>query len=182
MAPSDSLFGRNDQDGLLPEPDAAETFRNLTRGSATEQPWRQRLLPAGLFSIGLHLFCLPLLMVITVTFADRVVSLSTWEASADQLGDNTVGEIDFDREPDPAQSEEESTVAVSSDEITVATGETKPADLLFSELSWDFGTIERGKVLHHEFRVKNKSTTAINGFRVKNISPMAINSIIVRVS
>jgi hypothetical protein len=155
------------EQALIPELDASVVAHQHLQILKNERAhWRCLLVPS-LISIGFHMFLLPLLMVITVTFADQVVNLSTWEASADQLGDNTVGEIDFEREPDLAQSEEESTVSISSDEITVATGETKPADLLFSELSWDFGTVERGPVLKHEFRVKNNSGTAIDSITAR---------------
>ena len=58
--------GKPESDGAceLHEPDAAETLRLVMRGSASAHSCWHRLLLAGLCSIGLHLFFLPLLMVI----------------------------------------------------------------------------------------------------------------------
>jgi hypothetical protein len=67
----------NDQDGLLPEPDTSETLRLMMRGSTDGRSrWRRLLLPS-LCSVGLHLFVLPLLLAITVTFSDSIVDILT---------------------------------------------------------------------------------------------------------
>jgi uncharacterized protein YkwD len=65
------------QDGLLPEPDAS-LVRRLLQDSASYQ---RRWLPPSLCSIGLHLFLLPFLMVVTVTFSDRILSVSDWDGA-----------------------------------------------------------------------------------------------------
>jgi hypothetical protein len=114
---------------LIPELDASVVAHQHLQLLKNERArWRCLLLPS-LISVVLHLFLLPLLMVITVTFADEFVSLSTWEASADQLGDNTVGEIDFEREPDLAQSEEERTVAQGTEQAEELLAAPVPASM-----------------------------------------------------
>jgi hypothetical protein len=69
---------QNDRDPWLPEPNAAETVRVMICGSSDRNSWWRRLLPPSLVSIGSHLFLLPFLLVITVTFADSFVGVSSW--------------------------------------------------------------------------------------------------------
>src|SRR5262249_33585226 len=69
----------SDQAGLLPEPDSAETLRLMMRGSSSDRPWWRRLLPPSLCSLGFHLFFLSLVAVVTVTFADEILSTAAWE-------------------------------------------------------------------------------------------------------
>jgi hypothetical protein len=106
----------NDQAGLLPEPDATETVRVMMRGSINDKSWWRRLLPPSLISFSLHLFLLPFLLVITVTFADHGVGISSWSASdnVDSLGNDAGNEPELGREKD-APAEEERTVAVGTD-------------------------------------------------------------------
>jgi hypothetical protein len=60
--------------------------------------WRRFLRPS-LVSIGLHLFLLPLLLVITVTFADSIVGVSSWRSNdGDLMGKDDIIGTDFDCE------------------------------------------------------------------------------------
>jgi hypothetical protein len=57
-------------DGVLPEPGLSETVRvKMSAARVGVFLWR-RLLPAGIVSIGLHLFLLPFVLTMTVVFAD----------------------------------------------------------------------------------------------------------------
>jgi uncharacterized protein (TIGR03000 family) len=87
-----------DQDGILPEADAAESLRLMMRGSSVGKSTWRRLLPPSLCSVGFHFFFLSLVAVITVTFADDILQMSTWETAAAsmQVVDESVGEIDFE--------------------------------------------------------------------------------------
>jgi uncharacterized protein YkwD len=129
----------DDKAGLLPQPDAAETLRLVMRGSASEQSWCRRLLPAGLFSVGFHLFFLPLLMVITVTFADSILGVVTLTTNDnhEQVDNDTMIDPDFDRLED-VLVEEDRTVAVGTEKpeevpallpATITTEATKSAAL-----------------------------------------------------
>src|SRR5262249_30558111 len=68
-------------EGLLPEPDAFQTLRHLL-DAAHARPSMRRLLPAGLVSLGLHLFFLPVLLTVTVTFADEIGSIGSWRSTS----------------------------------------------------------------------------------------------------
>jgi len=59
-------------DGLLPEPGPDETLRVMREGGTSRQPWWQRLLPPWVCSFGLHLFLLPFVLIVTVTFSDTL--------------------------------------------------------------------------------------------------------------
>src|SRR5262245_35596685 len=59
-------------DGLFPEPGPDETVRVMREGGQDRQPWWQRLLPPWVCSFGLHLFLLPFVLIITVTFSDTL--------------------------------------------------------------------------------------------------------------
>src|SRR5262249_36630178 len=89
-----------DQNGLLPEPHAAESLRLMMRGSSDGKSTWRRLLPPSLCSLGFHFFFLSLVMVVTVTFADDILQVSTWEPAdnSDQLVDKFAGTIDFEPE------------------------------------------------------------------------------------
>ena len=69
----------NDQTGLLPEPDFGETVHVMMRGSSSDRPWWRRLLPPSLCSLCFHLFFLSLVAVVTVTFADEILTSAAWE-------------------------------------------------------------------------------------------------------
>jgi hypothetical protein len=107
---------------VLPEPDALITVRQLVQGSASERLKWRRLLPAGLCSVGFHLFFLPLVMVVGVTFADSILGHSTRDAAAyrSQFSDDGIGEIDFDWHYDVARIETKSLAASDSEEEQAA--------------------------------------------------------------
>src|SRR5262249_51774358 len=67
-------------DGLLPEPDPSQSAQQYLQRSARErrQGWR-RFVPPCLCSIGFHLFFLPLVMIVTITFADELLPYSSWQ-------------------------------------------------------------------------------------------------------
>src|SRR5262249_38929605 len=83
-------------EGLLPQPNPIESIRNLMRGSKRGVPWR-RLLPPAAVSIGLHLFLLPFVLAITVTFADQLFTPPSFDATIDL--DNDPGwQLELDRD------------------------------------------------------------------------------------
>jgi hypothetical protein len=86
----------NDQDGLLPEPDAAETLHLLMRGSASDQSWWRRLLPPSLCSVGFHLFFMSFVAVITVTFADEILTYAAWDAETYAIENSIDNSSDYD--------------------------------------------------------------------------------------
>jgi hypothetical protein len=120
---------QNTQDGLLPEPDTSETLRVMMHGSKSGMPLWRLLLPPSLVSFGLHLFLLPFLLVITVTFADSIVGISSWttNVNADQFGNEAIIEPDWDQEKD-VPSGEERMVAEGTDkqDLVALTKQTKP--------------------------------------------------------
>jgi uncharacterized protein (TIGR03067 family) len=127
----------HDQDGLLPEPYAAETLRLVIRGSSPAESWQRRLLPAGIFSIGLHLFFLPLLMVVTVTFADHLIlpAVSEPYTFREELDNDPLNALESYRDY-PVEELEELTLPPGSSSlekqgILVRVQETKTGSSLF---------------------------------------------------
>jgi hypothetical protein len=59
----------------------------MREGAHSKGPWWKRLLPWA-FSIGLHLFLLPWVLVLTITFADQLFVPTEWnDLHAEALGD-----------------------------------------------------------------------------------------------
>jgi hypothetical protein len=112
----------NDQDGLLPKPDPAETVHFLMQASCDCKSLWARLLPPSLLSIGFHLFFLPLLLVVRVSLADPNLRTSTSDHADNRslLSDHAIGEIDFDRHYDIVQIEDVSLVALATKDIQEA--------------------------------------------------------------
>jgi hypothetical protein len=133
----------NDQDGLLPEPDPAETLQLVMRGSCEGNPWWRRLIPPSLCSVGLHLFFMSLFVVVTVTFSDQIFSLSNWDTAEhrDEVVGESAAEIDFDvRDLTEVVKERtlaiERALAISLEKVPTKQPDQQP-DLPQSELQWD---------------------------------------------
>jgi hypothetical protein len=103
----------NDQDGLLPLPDPTEMLRLATRGSASDRRWWCRLLPAGLFSVGVHLFFLPFLLLIIVAFSESDTSTNETPDNHYKFIDDYLGEINLNRGHGLGPREEDRLIAVS---------------------------------------------------------------------
>src|SRR5262245_16517081 len=105
----------NAQDGFLPEPNAAETHRVVMRGSANDKSWRRRWLLPWFFSIGLHLFLLPFVLAITVTFADDFFTPATDDSCThrQELGNDPLNALESYRDY-PVEQIEELSVAAGS--------------------------------------------------------------------
>ena len=113
----------DEPDGLLPVLDGSITVRHLRQGMAVDRSGWRRLLPAGLISVSLHLFLLPLLLVITVTLADHLNEVSASRSNDDTVfPDDLILELDPDRDMD-YPVEKERTVAAETEEAE-ATSET----------------------------------------------------------
>ncbi|OAI52606.1 hypothetical protein AYO44_16530 [Planctomycetaceae bacterium SCGC AG-212-F19] len=92
-------------EGWLPDPDASQTIRPLL-DAANARPGMRRLLPAGLVSLGLHLFFLPLLLTVTVTFADDIGSLGSWGSASYPEQPSTTAQVNLvERDYEVAQIE-----------------------------------------------------------------------------
>lgn len=86
-------------DESLPNPTPDETSRLMREGSHSRVPWWKRLLPPWAFSIGLHLFLLPFVLVVTVTFADSLfVATVGEEVRSEQLANGLHSNLIVDRD------------------------------------------------------------------------------------
>jgi hypothetical protein len=86
----------NEPAGLLPQPGPSETLRVVMQGAKSGMRWR-RLLPPAAVSIGLHLFLLPFLLAITVTFADQLLGPPTCDANT-TLDNDPGWHLELDRD------------------------------------------------------------------------------------
>ena len=83
----------------LPDPTPEETARLMREASHSKVPWWKRLLPPWVCSLGLHLFLLPFLIVVTVTFADKLFVPTVWDDyRAEKLGNEPYSNLIVDRD------------------------------------------------------------------------------------
>jgi hypothetical protein len=83
-------------DGILPEPCLSESVRVTMPGRRNGLPLWRRCLPAGIVSIGLHLFVLPFVLTMTVALDDGLF-VPAQDAPGDQPGAPLVSDLDWER-------------------------------------------------------------------------------------
>jgi outer membrane protein assembly factor BamA len=108
----------NDQDGLLPEPTGSESLKVMMHGSTGGAPGWRRLLPSALVSVGFHLFLLPFVLAITVTFSGQLLlpATSDFRTEREELGNASVNDLIWERDY-PLEQIEELSVAVGSNNL-----------------------------------------------------------------
>lgn len=86
-------------EGLLPEPNSVETIRNLMPQRQRAAISRRRVLLISLVSVGLHLFLLPFVLTITVTFDEQLFSAAADDVYTQGGNGNDIGwEMDLERD------------------------------------------------------------------------------------